>query len=151
MVGTSYVSPSSTLHLLPASLPWRLTHTGHVSQLPSPQAFQGSSANGEPQKEFGGIRQREVGISIPSTSSLRTASSRLLSRGQSTWRVTLSAPPLLPRSGGIPRLLPSAEELLPSLWPLPYALPTLSKCPFIKFSWNYPNLNAPSISCRELL
>ena len=56
--------------------------------------------------------------------------------------------PLFPSSSGTLTLIPLAEEFCaaPS-GPFPAPCSHLSKCPFIKLLWNYPNLNVPFISC----
>lgn len=114
-------TPRPTLHPLPASPPGRLPNTAHINGLPSPVAFQVSSANVESQKEFGGLEQSEVGVFISWTSSMRDClSPAALQRSQH-----LSGDPLAwSRFQWPPDPHPfSLGVLCCPLWFLPYTLP----------------------------
>lgn len=92
MVDTSHVCLRICRLPSTSSLPRRLAHTGHINGLPSPLAFQVSSALEESQ-EFGGMEQTEVGVFIPTTSSLKDC--LLLASFQNSGHLPVALYPIL--------------------------------------------------------
>lgn len=132
MVDSSYVHPQTHSPSSTCSLLGRLAHTGCISGLPSPVAFQVSSANAEPQRDLGGPEQSMAGVFISSVPLMWVGPWPAAFQGSQH----LSGPPTCLMQVPVASwpFLFSLGVLYHPLWFFPYTHQHLSGCPFIKLS-----------------
>lgn len=122
--GYSSVCPRSTLHLLPASLFRRLTHTRHINGVLHLMLSRGGQPMRSPRRSLQGWSRVRLGYLFPRLPPGKMPTAGCFPEVIAPVGWPSLPHPLFPGSTGAGTSSPQPRSSVLSLWSLPYTLPT---------------------------